>query len=448
MMAYNSDLTEVWRTPGKGPLPNKTAGRHIDASASTTEYAAYLRSAYSQGCYMCHQWRHGHTPTQAKAWQEHLWRAVHEDVSTTHGKWWVWVTSQNTCYAFWETWNKGHDMCRNPSSAVIIKSITHPKPMEPRVRALTEGTQIRIRLLAVVFTLLGTVSTIQQLLVCRTVIKWQLGQPLPGADWINTLQSSKTRSVGLMGGHNLNPSPFHPPLQLFPRANSHNAGWTTSGTPQSLTIRRVCKTVQKCGSVAGRSTIPRCTIALHPDPSAAKAFMAPDRKLENVCSETVVEAMACKPLGQAAARIARIFSSYGDADNFSLGHMDCSAWIRTIWVALVCLRVVWTCAPNMRQLSTTVKPWSRRHWRPWLLVDHTKVFFWSKRRSNASMNWVRQWKMSSMRVGSVVMIAQSSTYEIGSQSGKKWLCQQWNRMSTTNIPRQDNPSPWGNPVTL
>ena len=199
----------------------------------------------------------------------------------------------------------------------------------------------------------------------------------------------------------------------FPRANSHNAGWTTSGTPQSLTIRRVCKTVQKCRSVAGRSTIPRCTIALHPDPSAAKPFMAPDRKLENVCSETVVEAMACKPLGQAATRIARIFSSYGDADNFSLGHMDCSAWIRTIWVALVCLRVVWTCAPNMRQLSTTVKPWSRRHWRPWLLVDHTKVFFWSKRRSNASMNWVRQWKMSRMRVGSVVMIVQSSTYEIG-----------------------------------
>ena len=107
------------------------------------------------------------------------------------------------------------------------------------------------------------------------------------------------------------------PTRLGSATNWASTGLTTSGLPQSFTNRKVCKIHQKCGSVLGSSTKPKCKWALLPEWSSFRPFIAPARKDWKVLRLSVVAAIAWSPLGQAAHFSARTFNAYGQLDKRS-----------------------------------------------------------------------------------------------------------------------------------
>ena len=84
-----------------------------------------------------------------------------------------------------------------------------------------------------------------------------------------------------------------------------NKGWHDNFFNSTISANRnVCCTLQKCGLAVGHSVRPKCTNELTPDPSL-RPLIADARSVTNVCKDTLVAAMACRPLGQAALVSAR-----------------------------------------------------------------------------------------------------------------------------------------------
>ena len=173
-----------------------------------------------------HQWTHVPSVSTTKAYPGSRWAKSPGAWNTTHDRYSGSQRPTITSHTLWQD-RDGFPESRSHMIAAIMETRAAPKPVKTGVWASTKQTLVSVNFLAIMFPILRDMSSIEQFPVGSPIIHRQLGQPLSGTGRVNTCKVNKTLSVGHMGCHHFNPSPFHSPHNFL------ETSWKTKKMGQS-----------------------------------------------------------------------------------------------------------------------------------------------------------------------------------------------------------------------